>query len=211
MNLIDPKINTYCEEVSEPDNNLLVELRKYTFENEQVPQMISGSQVGNILKSFIQLSNAKNILEVGTFTGYSALKMAEAIPKNGVIHTCEIMDRHVEVAQNFFDKSKYKDLITIYHGNANETLEQLQSEFYDFAFIDADKSGYLDYYKKCMVLVKSGGIIILDNMLWSGHVLNPQDDDTMSLVKTAKFIKNDNRCTNFLMTVRDGLMVCIKS
>ena len=211
MNLIDPKINTYCEEVSEPDNNLLVELRKYTFENEQVPQMISGSQVGNILKSFIQLSNAKNILEVGTFTGYSALKMAEAIPKNGAIHTCEIMDRHVEVAQKFINKSKYKDLITIYHGNANETLEQLQSEFYDFAFIDADKSGYLDYYKKCMVLVKSGGIIILDNMLWSGHVLNPQDDDTMSLVKTAKFIKNDNRCTNFLMTVRDGLMVCIKS
>ena len=152
MKLVDPKINKYCEQVSEQDNDLLIELREYTFENEQVPQMISGSQVGNILKSFIQLSNAKNILEVGTFTGYSALKMAEAIPENGAIHTCEIMDRHVEVAQKFINKSKYKDLITILHGNANETLEQLQPEFYDFAFIDADKSGYLDYYKKCMVL-----------------------------------------------------------
>ena len=211
MKLVDPKINKYCEQVSEQDNDLLIELREYTFENEQVPQMISGSQVGNILKSFIQLSNAKNILEVGTFTGYSALKMAEAIPGNGAIHTCEIMDRHVEVAQKFINKSKYKDLITILHGNANETLEQLQPEFYDIAFIDADKSGYLDYYKKCMVLVKRGGIIILDNMLWSGHVLNPQDDDTMSLVKTANFIKNDQRCTNFLMTIRDELMVCIKS
>ena len=136
--------------------------------------------------------------------------MAEALPENGIIHTCEIMDRHVEVAQKFIDKSIYRNQITIFHGNAHDSLEQLQSEFYEFAFIDADKSGYLEYYKKCMVLVKSGGIIILDNMLWSGHVLNPQDDDTISLVKTADFIKNDSRCTNFLMTVRDGLMVCIK-
>ena len=210
MNLIDQQINKYCENVSDSDSDLLVELREYTFANDDVPQMISGSQVGNILKALIQISNSKNVLEVGTFTGYSALKMSEALPDDGILHTCEIMDRHVEVAQDFIDRSTEKNKITILHGNANKTLEQLKSNYYDFAFIDADKSGYLDYYKKCMVLIKTGGIIVLDNMLWSGHVLQPKDDDTNALVNTANFINNDNRCSNFLMTIRDGLMVCIK-
>ena len=210
MNLIDQQINTYCENISDSDSNLLIELKEYTYDNEDVPQMISGSQVGNILKALISLSKSKNIVEVGTFTGYSALKMAEAIPDNGIIHTCEIMDRHVSTAQKFFNRSQFKKNIIIFHGNANETLEQLKANYYDFAFIDADKSGYLEYYKKCMTLIKKGGIIVLDNMLWSGHVLNPNDDDTKALVNTAKYIHKDIRCNNFLMTIRDGLMVCIK-
>ena len=100
-------------------------------------------------------------------------------------------------------------MITMHQGPALETLEKFKNKF-DFIFIDADKINYLNYYLKCMQLIKSGGIIVLDNMLWSGHVLDPQDDDTLALKNTAEFINNDDRVFNYLLPVRDGLMVCIK-
>ncbi|MBC8256400.1 MAG: class I SAM-dependent methyltransferase [Candidatus Marinimicrobia bacterium] len=201
----------YCKDRSSTDSGLLIELEKYTWENEDVPQMICGQLVGNFLQSVIKLSQAKRIVEVGTFTGYSALKMAEALPDDGEIHTLELMEKHANTAQSFFDRSKNGSKITIHRGPALASLEQLKSTSFDMAFIDADKTNYLEYYKRCLTLMRNGGAIVLDNMLWGGDVLEPQDDDAKALRKTGEFIQNDERVFNTLLPIRDGLMFCIKN
>ena len=201
----------YCKNQSSADTELLIELEKYTWDNEDVPQMICGQLVGNFLQSAIKLSQAKWIVEVGTFTGYSALKMAEALPDDGEVHTCELMDKHAKTAQSFFDRSKHGRKITIHKGPALESLEQLKSGSFDMAFIDADKANYLEYYQRCLILIRAGGVIVLDNMLWGGDVLDPQDDDSRALRKTGEFIQNDTRVFNTLLPIRDGLMLCIKN
>ena len=201
----------YCRDHSQADSSLLMELKNYTWENEEIPQMISGQLVGNFLKSLIKLLRAKRIVEVGTFTGYSALQMAEALPKYGEIHTCELMEKHAKTAQSFFDRSDYGNKINILQGSALNSLEQLQAGSFDMAFIDADKTNYLEYYQRCLALIKKGGVIIMDNMLWGGDVLDPKDDDAKALKKTGDFIQNDNRVFNTLLPIRDGLMLCIKN
>jgi len=210
INSITENINKYCKEHTVSDNSLLSELERYTWDNEDVPQMISGQMVGKFLQSIIRMIAAQKIVEVGTFTGYSALQMAEAIPLDGEIHTCELMKKHTETAQSFFDKSDYGKKITIHQGPALESLETLKVGDFDMAFIDADKSNYLEYYKRCLVLMRAGGVIILDNMLWSGSVIDPNDDDSQALRKTGDYIQEDNRVFNMLLPIRDGLMLCIK-
>ena len=136
--------------------------------------------------------------------------MAEAIPLHGEIHTCELMKKHAETAQSFFDKSDYGKKITIHEGPALESLETLKVGNFDMAFIDADKSTYLEYYKRCLVLMRAGGVIILDNMLWSGSVIDPNDADSKALRTTGDYIQEDIRVYNMLFPIRDGLMLCIK-
>ena len=204
------EILDYCRQHSKPDSLLLSNLEKFTWENEDVPQMISGQLVGKFLQSIIIMINAKRIVEVGTFTGYSALQMAEVIPEDGEIHTCELMKKHVNTARSFFDRSEFGNKITIHEGLALDSLEQLQSNNFDMAFIDADKSNYLNYYKRCIILVRTGGVIILDNMLWGGNVVDPKDDDSRVLRKTGDYIQHDDRVFNTLLSIRDGLMLCIK-
>ena len=210
IDLLTENIHRYCKEHTASDNRLLSKLEKYTWANEDVPQMISGQMVGKFLQSIIRMLAAQKIVEVGTFTGYSALQMAEAIPLHGEIHTCELMKKHAKTAQSFFDKSDYGKKITIHQGPALESLEALKVGNFDMAFIDADKSNYLEYYKRCLVLIRAGGVIILDNMLWSGSVVDPNDDDSKALRKTGDYIQEDNRVFNMLFPIRDGLMLCIK-
>ena len=209
-NLKSKEISDYCRQHSKPDTDLLIDLEKYTWENEDVPQMISGQIVGKFLQSIVLMINAKRIVEVGTFTGYSALQMAEALPIEGEIHTCEVMEKHTKTAQLFFDRSEYGNKITINQGPALQSLEQLQAASFDMAFIDADKSNYLDYYQRSISLVRKGGVIILDNMLWGGNVIDPSDDDSRALRKTGDYIQKDPRVFNTLLPIRDGLMLCIK-
>ena len=201
----------YCKEHSKENSSLLVELEKYTFANEDVPQMISGQLVGNFLQSIILMISAKKIVEVGMFTGFSALKMAEVLPDDGSVHTCELMDKHIKTAQSFFDKSDHGNKITIHSGPALQSLEQMHAGSFDLAFIDADKINYLDYYKICFTLIRKGGVIILDNMLWGGDVLNPINDDAIAIRKTGDFIQSDHRIINTLFPLRDGVMFCIKN
>ena len=203
-------IDKYCIEHSENESTIQKKIREYTFKHEKYPQMISGIMVGNFLCSLIRSINAKKILEVGMFTGYSAASMARALPGDGELHTCEYMEEHIHTANNFFSKSKYKDMIKIHSGLALETLESFKVNSFDFAFIDADKINYLNYYLRCIHLVKSNGIIVLDNMLWSGEIINPKDDDSKKLRETGDYIQNDKRVINMLLPIRDGLMVCIK-
>ena len=201
----------YCHNHSEQNSPSLIELEKYTWENEDIPQMLCGQLVGNFLQFIIKIINAKRIIEVGMFTGFSALKMAEAISDKGEIHACELMDKHIKTAQSFFNNNIHGRKITIHSGKALFNLEQMPAETFDMAFIDADKINYLEYYKRCLALIRCGGIIVLDNMLWSGNVINPTDDDSKALRKTGEFIQNDKRVFNMLLPIRDGLMVCIKN
>ena len=205
------KFLDYCREHSNANSSLIMDLEKYTYENEDVPQMISGQLIGNLIQSIILMTRAKRIVEVGMFTGYSALKMAEVLPNGGEIHTCELMEKHVQTGQSFFDKSEHGNKITIHSGPALISLEQMKVGSFDMAFIDADKINYIDYYKRCFTLIRSGGIILLDNMLWGGDVLDPKDDDANSLRKTGDFIQSDNRIYNTLLPLRDGIMLCIKN
>ena len=203
-------IDQYCMEHSEKESDLLKEIREYTQKYEQVPAMISGPLVVNTLKSIIKLSGAKSILEIGMFTGYSAMGMAEVLSNNGHIDTCELCPIHGETAQKFFNKSKYKETITIHIGDALETLEKFPKDSFDMVFIDADKINYIEYYKMAMILLKSGGTIILDNMLWSGDVLSPTSKESETLNMLNNIITEDERTINTLLPVRDGLMICIK-
>ena len=207
--MIDEKIIKYCNEHSNQDSDVLKELETYTFENENIPQMISGNMVGNFLQLLIKSMNAKKILEIGTFTGYSCIKMAQAID-SCELHTCELMEKHAQTATNFIKKAKLDKNITIHQGPAIETLETFKINYFDCAFIDADKVNYLEYYKRIVTLIKPGGIIVLDNMLWSGEVIEPKDDNSKALNKTAQFINEDKRVYNSLFPIRDGLMVCYK-
>ena len=209
MKFIDEKIIQYCHENSHNDSEILKELHSYTFKNEELPQMISGNIVGNFLQLLIKSSNAKKILEVGTFTGYSAIKMAENNDECE-IHTCELMEKHAATANIFIEKAGLNKNITVHQGSALDTLETFKVNYFDFAFIDADKINYLEYYKRIITLIKPGGIIVLDNMLWSGEVIEPKDDNSKALNKTAQFINNDSRVYNSLFPIRDGLMVCYK-
>ena len=141
LKLVSKEINQYCEENSQGDSDLLKELTAYTYKTEDIPQMVSGKQVGNVLQGFIKSIDAKRVVEVGMFTGYSALKMAEVLPENGEVHTCELMTKHVKTAQSFFDRSPHGSKIHIHRGKGSESLEQLKSDTFDFAFIDGDKEG----------------------------------------------------------------------
>jgi caffeoyl-CoA O-methyltransferase len=200
----------YCKDHSDPDEHILNQLTEYTFREIEAANMISGNMVGNLLYILCKSVNAKRVLDVGMFTGYSAIKLASAIPSDGEVHTFELAENHIKTAKKFIADSNY-DNITIHEGEAIPNLETLENETFDFAFIDADKTNYIEYYKRCMRLIRKGGVIVLDNMLWSGKVLEPQDDDSIALKETAKYINNDSRVFNHMLTIRDGLMVCFKN
>ena len=204
------KLEQYCIDHSNAETALLEEIKSFTYNNEPAPQMISDSIVCNTLVSIIKMINASNILEIGMFTGYSALFMAQALPDTGLIHTCEVMDRHVKNATKFFNQSKHSHKIKIHYGEAIKSIEQFKINFFDLIFIDADKKNYIEYYNRSIQLIRYGGIIVLDNMFWSGNVLNPKDIESKTLSQLGKIINNDNRVFNVLLPIRDGLMVCIK-
>ena len=210
MKFIPNQIEKFCEERSSKDSKLLRELTTYTRKNVEGSEMLCGSLVGSILQGIICMIQAKRILEIGTFTGYSALKMAEMLPVDGSIDTCEIGYDHCQTARRFFEKSPYNDSITIHRGEALESINKFSNNYFDMIFIDADKTNYTSYYKKSLNLVRKGGVLVLDNMLWSGSVIEPNDEQSESLRNTGDLINKDIKCYNFLMPIRDGLMICIK-
>jgi caffeoyl-CoA O-methyltransferase len=143
------------------------------------------------------------------FTGYSALKMAEALDEDGELFTCEIDPDHITIGRNYFQKVPWGKRITVLEGTALESLANLEPSF-DLVFIDADKINYLNYYKRAVELIRSGGIIVLDNALWSGRVIMPEDDGSRTIAETNDFIQKDDRVWNVLLPIRDGLMVVQK-
>lgn len=209
-NFLSDDIQQYCSSHSGSDSPLLAELTDYTHNNVEHSSMLCGPDVGSVLQLYLKILGAERILEIGTFTGYSALKMAQVLGETGSVHTCEMDENHAAIAQSFFDRSEYGSKITLYIGAALETLRVFEESSFDFAFIDADKENYPHYYKRTLQLIRPGGIIVLDNMLWGGEVLHPVDDDSKALRETGNLIQNDTSVDNLLLPVRDGLMVCRK-
>ena len=207
MKLVSKKIEEYCVNQSLSDNKLLKALSKKTWKKEEIPEMLSGPLVSGLLHFLIKISGAKRVLEIGMFTGYSTLKIAEALPPDGEVHSCELMEKHVKTATNWFNKSEVGDKIKVHQGNAINILESFNVGSFDMLFIDADKINYPEYYRRGTVLLKKGGIAVLDNMLWNGEVLKPKDDNAKALRETAELIKNNNRLESLLLPVRDGILI----
>ena len=207
MKFNSEEIESYCKSYSLKDTSLLQELTKTTWNSEEIPQMLSGSLVGGLLQTLIRISGAVNVLEIGMFTGYSALKMAEVLPQNGTLDTCELMDKHIKTATEWFKKSKNGFKITIHKGPAIQSLEKMKGLLFDMVFIDADKVNYPKYHKVALKLLKIGGIGVLDNMLWSGKVIDPHDKESIALRETAELIINNDRLSPLLLPVRDGVMI----
>ena len=207
MKFNSEEIESYCKSYSLKDTSLLQELTKTTCNSEDIPQMLSGSLVGGLLQTLIRISGAVNVLEIGMFTGYSALKMAEVLPQNGTLDTCELMDKHIKTATQWFKKSKNGFKITIHKGPAIQSLEKMKRFSFDMVFIDADKVNYPKYHKIALKLLKIGGIGVLDNMLWSGKVIDPLDKESIALRETAELIIKNDRLSPLLLPVRDGVMI----
>ncbi len=203
------EIAQYAERWTEREGALLQELKEATHQQMDLPQMLIGQVPGRFLKLLVQLSHAKKVLEIGTFTGYSALCLAEGLPDDGELITCDIDPKCLKLAQSFFDRSSYGQKIQVKLGPALQTLAELSNDF-DLIFIDADKANYLQYYESTLPKLKSGGLLVVDNCLWNGKVLDPQDKRTRIIHELNQRMAQDSRVENVLLTVRDGLHLARK-
>ncbi|MGH1462069.1 MAG: O-methyltransferase [Neptuniibacter sp.] len=207
--LVNEAIEDYAFQNTTPEPELLQELIDETNKNMGWPQKLSGRLVGRTLKFLVQLHQPKNVLEIGMFTGYSALSIAEGMPEDGRIICCETNPRAIDFAKTFFERSPHGHKIEVIFGKAIETIETLDMQL-DFTFIDADKRNYLNYYHKALEMTRPGGLIVLDNMLWSGKVVQPESDIDDVLVQLNKEIAEDPNVENIFLTVRDGMNVVRK-
>lgn len=206
---IDTAVEQFAHDHTEPETDLYARLREETYRIMDRPQMQVGLLEGRFLKMLVHLTGARNILEIGMFTGYSALMMAEGLPADGRLITCEIDPKAEAIAKKYFAESPHGPKITIRMGPALETIKTLSGPF-DLVFIDADKPNYCNYYGACFPLVKPGGLIVGDNVLWSGKVVDPKDEDTRAIVAFNDLVQSDPRVENVCLTVRDGMMFAWK-
>lgn len=206
-----PTIQEYCTVHTQPSSQaaLLETLRKETEANTECPKMISAPPLGRLLKLLAQLINAKRILEIGTFTGYSALCMAEALPQDGQLITLDNDPTDTEIAKKYFEKSEYSPRINFKLGNATETIKSLSPSF-DLVFVDADKPGYPAYYEAVLPLTKPNGLILFDNALKQGRVLDPKGPGAQAVDALNKIILKDTRVENSLLPLYDGINIVRK-
>ncbi len=206
----------YLLKVSLRDTEVLKSLREETNQLEMGIMQISADQ-GQFMALLVKLLNARRIVEVGTFTGYSSLVMAQALPGDGQIIACDISEEWTRVAKRYWKQAGVDHKIDLRLAPALTTLDKLladgQSESFDFAFIDADKTGQQLYYERCLMLIRSGGLIAIDNVLWGGNVVNPEDqsEDTRAIREFNEFILNDDRVDISLVPVGDGLTLARKT
>jgi caffeoyl-CoA O-methyltransferase len=206
-----PAIEAYAAEHSSPEPPLLVELAQATRQFSEAHGMMVGRLEGRFLKMLVAVAGARRVLELGTFTGYSALSMAEALPADGSIITCELEPRHAEMAREFIARSPYADRIEIRMGPALETVAQLDGPF-DFAFIDAHKVEYLDYYEAVLPKLRAGGLMAIDNVLRDGAVLDEsaRDEGTRTVRALNSRVAKDSRVECVLVPIRDGVTLVRK-
>ena len=209
MIFIDENILEYSIKNSDPPSNLLNDLERETNQKILQPRMLSGNFQGRFLSFLSKISKPKSVIEIGTYTGYSALCIAEGLQPNGIIHTIDNNEELTFIQNKYFEKSNYRSNIKQYTGNAIKILPKLNITF-DFAFIDADKINYINYFEMIIKKMRKGGLIISDNVLWSGKVLeekNSQDEETEMLKKFNSMLKKDKRITNLIVPLRDGLSI----
>jgi predicted O-methyltransferase YrrM len=194
---IDAAVEQFAHDHSEPETDLYARLREETYRVMDRPQMQVGLLEGRFLKMLVRLTGAKEVLETGMFTGYSTLMMTEALPEDGHLITCEIDPKAEAIARKYFAESPHGKKIDIRMGPVLETIKTLPGPF-DLVFIDADKPNYCNYYQACFPLVKPGGLIAGDNVLWSGKVIDPKDDDTRAIVAFSDLIQSDRASKIFV-------------
>ena len=212
MHFIPEKLDDYVVKHSEDEPALLKALTRETYQKILQPRMLSGHYQGRVLIMLSKLIRPKVILELGTFTGYSALCLAEGLDKNGIIHTIDINEELVDFQRSYFDKSEYGSKIIQHLGSAIDIIPTLDTTF-DLVFMDADKPNYITYFHQIIDKLNPGGVILSDNVLWSGKVieeLNPQDVSTKIVLEYNALLKDDPRLETVLLPIRDGLTVSIK-
>lgn len=217
---MDAKLDKYIDNHTSIEDALLSELDRETHLRVVQPRMLSGNVQGKLLKMFVQMLSPKSVLEIGTFTGYSALCMASGLSEAGVVDTIEVDDELEDIAKSFFDRSEFSDKIHPHIGSALEVAPKL-GKCFDLVFVDGDKREYPEYYKMLMgdapyttPLVKSGSIIMADNILWYGKVVEPihhNDMFTKGIVEFNSMVQSDDRVENVILPVRDGInMIRVK-
>ena len=209
MNFLPEKIDDYSVNHSQIEPLILQELTKETWQKIINPRMLSGAFQGRLLSMISKLVQPKNILEIGTYTGYSAICIAEGISDDGSIDTIDKNEELVDLQNKYFEKSGYRSKISQHVGSALEIIPTLNKKF-DLVFIDADKSNYSNYFHLIIDKMNKGGVILSDNVLWSGKVvekLDPKDQDTKALLEYNRLLNTDSRVETVLLPIRDGLTI----
>lgn len=209
MHFLSPELENYAAKHSEDEPELLAALNRETHLKILQPRMLSGHFQGRVLSLLSKLTRPKTILEVGTYTGYATLCLAEGLQENGIIHTIDIKEELQDFQRKYFDQSPWSGQIKQHLGNALDIIPKLETAF-DLVFIDADKENYINYFNMIVPLMNKGGIILSDNVLWSGKVLEPvkdNDKSTKVLLEYNELLKNDPRVETVLLPIRDGLSV----
>ena len=204
--IVDPRVEAYAEEHTTPDGELFERLADETREKTTAPQMMVGRLEGRFLGVLVSSLRARRVLELGTFTGYSSISMALALPSGGRVITCDVNEETTAIARRYAEEAGVADRIDYRLGPGVETIAQLDGPF-DLVFIDADKPNYVNYYEATLPLLADGGLIVADNTLWSGQVADPQADDenTLAIRALNERVQDDPRVENVLLTVRDGM------
>lgn len=209
MHFLSDELDQYVTQHSQDEPELLAQLNKETYQKILQPRMLSGHFQGRVLSMLSKIIHPTNILEIGTYTGYATLCLAEGLAENGMIDTIDIEEELVDFQRKYFDRSQWSSQITQHLGDALEIIPTLNKK-YDLVFIDADKENYLNYFHMIVPMMNKGGIILSDNVLWSGKVLeevNPKDITTKILLEYNDLLKNDSRVETVLLPIRDGLTV----
>ena len=208
--IVDEQVERYAEEHTTPLGELFERLAEETRAKTSAPQMMVGRIEGQLLATLVRLSGARRILELGTFTGYSSISMASALPADGRIITCDVDPEATAIARRYMDESGHGDKIEIRLGPALETIETLEGLF-DLVFIDADKPNYRAYYEAALPLLAEDGLIIADNVLWSGRVVEEDGDESTRAIKEFnEHVRADSRVVSVMLTVRDGMTLVQK-
>lgn len=209
MHFLSEDIDNYATAHSQDEPELLVQLNRETHQKILAPRMLSGHFQGRVLSLLSKIINPKNILEIGTYTGYATLSLAEGLAENGTIDTIDNEEELYDFQRKYFDKSPWAKQITQHLGDGLDIIPTLNKK-YDLVFIDADKENYINYFHLIVPMMNKGGIILSDNVLWSGKVveeLNPKDIATKILLEYNLLLKNDPRVETVLLPIRDGLTV----
>ena len=214
MDFVDKNIEKYVEALSDKESPLLKEINEYTFRNIHQPRMLSGHLQGRILSFISQIKKPKNILEIGTYTGYSALCLAEGLSTDGKLITIDKDKSLNSIVGDFFSRSKYANQIDRKIGEALNLIPEIKLKF-DLVFIDADKKNYKNYFNQVFDMLNVGGVIIVDNVLWNGKVTdlekNHNDKITVYMNEFNEYIKNNKKVSKLILPVRDGLTIIIKN
>lgn len=212
MEFIDKNIEDYALLFTSPEGDVMNQLNRETYTNKLQPRMLSGHMQGSFLSMISKMIKPKRILEIGTYTGYSAIALASGLSEDGMLYTIEYNDEHEEIALRYFKKAGLSDKIIQILGKAEDIIPTL-NESWDLVFIDADKINYSLYFDQVIDSIPSGGWILADNVLWSGKVLledDELDDDTRALKAFSEKVQNDDRVENMILPFRDGLMLIRK-